>query len=176
MIEKYIQQYCKKNKYSRIKYIQLLNNCHVLSMFMKLVVICILSFYFVNSAINWVDTEMFTYDIGNNSVVQIDTASTRDSVILIITMVITFTLMSIIDIIDLLLWWERTNRDLVISVLGNIFISAFIMSININISLIKILGVSILEPSIYVFIFLVLYKKFQYKNKIYHKIKGEHIK
>lgn len=176
MIEKCIQQYCKKNKYSRIKYIQLINNCHILSMFMKLVVICILSFYFVNSAINWVDIEVFTYDIGNNSVVQIDTASTRDSVILIITMVITFTIMSIIDIIDLLLWWERTNRDLVISVLGNIFITAFIMNMSINISLINILGVSILEPSIYVFIFLVLYKKFQYKNKIYHKIKGEHIK
>ena len=173
MIEKYIQQYCKKNKYSRIKYIQLINNCHILSMFMKLVVICILSFYFVNSAINWVNTELITYDIGNNSVVQIDTASTRDSVTLIMTMFITFTIMSIIDIIDLLLWWERTNRDLVISVLGNIFISAFIMSININISLVKILGVSILEPSVYVFIFLVLYKKFQYKNKIYHKIKGE---
>lgn len=84
--------------------------------------------------------------------------------------------MSITDAIDLLLWWERTNRDLIISVLGNIFISAFIMSKNINISLIKILGVSILEPSVYMFVFLVLYKKFQYKHKIYHKIKGEHTK
>lgn len=173
MIEKYIQQYCKKNKYNRIKYIQLINNCHIISIFIKLVVICILSFYFVNSTINWVNTELITYDIGNNSVVQIDTASTRESVTLIMTMFVTFTIMSIIDIVDLLLWWERTNRDLVISVLGNIFITAFIMNMSINISLIKILGVSILEPSVYVFIFLVLYKKFQYKNKIYHKIKGE---
>lgn len=155
---------------------QVINNCHILSIIIKLAIICILSFYFVESAVNWIKSTVYVYDIGNNSIVELDQKHTEESMILMSIILITFTIMCIADMIDLILWWERTNRDLIISVLGNLLISVFIIKLNVDMTFIQVLGISILEPSVYVFIFLVLYKKFQYKTKIYHKIKGESIK
>ncbi len=175
MIENYIRQYCKKHKYTRIKYKQVIDNCHILSILIKLAIIGILSFYFVTSAVDWISNTVYTYGIGNNNIVQLDQKHTEESMILTSIIAITFTVMCILDMIDLMLWWERTNRDLIISVLGNLLISVFIIKLYVDMTFIQVIGISILEPSVYVFIFLVLYKKFQYKNKIYHKIKGESI-
>lgn len=172
MIEKYIRQYCKKNKFTRVKYIQLMDNLHIISIFIKLVVIVILSFYFVNSSIEAIDSTFYTYNLGQNSVASIDTKHLRDSMVFIDIIITTFILMSLMDIADLLLWWERTNRDLIISVIGNAAIFTYITMLNTDISVVSAFGVSILEPSIYVLIFLVIYKKFQLKKGICNKIKG----
>ena len=173
MVEKYIRQYCKKNNFTRVKYIQLIDNLHIITMFLKLIVVTILSFYFVSSVTDFINISVESCSIGNNTLVDIDTATTKDSLILISIMITTMIVMSLLDVIDLMLWWERRNLELVISVLGNITIFVFISLIYTDIAFMKLLVVSIIEPSIYVFIFLVFYKKFQFKNGIYHRIRGE---
>lgn len=173
MVEKYIRQYCKKNNFTRVKYIQLIDNLHIITMFLKLIVVTILSFYFVSSVTDFINISVESCSIGNNALVDIDTATTKDSLILISIMITTMIVMSLSDVVDLMLWWERRNIELVISVLGNITIFVFISLIYTDITFMKLLVVSIIEPSIYVFIFLVFYKKFQFKNAIYHRIRGE---
>ena len=173
MVEKYIRQYCKKNNFTRVKYIQLIDNLHIITMFLKLIVVTILSFYFVSSVTDFINIPVESCSIGNNALVDIDTATTKDSLSLISIMITTMIVMSLSDVIDLVLWWERRNIELVISVFGNITIFVFISLIYTDIAFMKLLVVSIIEPSIYVFIFLVFYKKFQFKNGIYHRIRGE---
>lgn len=174
MIEKCVQQYCKKRNISNKLTVQLLDNLHIISIFIKLVIICIISLHFVSSTSDWISTEVLTDNLGKNSVAEIDLSSVRNGTILILSLLVTFTIESLIDIVDLLLWWERQNIDLVISTLGTIVVTTFVLSLNINTSVIKLIGVSLFEPAFYVFSFLVLYKKFQYKKGIYHKIQGEH--
>lgn len=164
MIEKYIQQYCKKNKFTRVKYIQLLDNLHIISIFIKLVVIVILSFYFINSSIEVIYSTLYTYNLGQSDIINIDIQHTRDSVVLIDIIITTFVIMSLIDAVDLLLWWKRTSRDIIISVIGNIAINTYIVMINTNISFINSICMSILEPMCYIFVFYMIYKKFQIKK------------
>lgn len=168
-----MENFCKQlgvvNNIDKKKIKTIIDILHIVSIVIKLIIMILILKSIISilgKNIDW----LAEFISRHNILGFIDSNRVSSDLYTTVLMIIMIPLMLIIDIIDLIINKERTLAQLIwlaslnycFQLIGYTIYTDYEFSIS--------LLISFIEPIIYLCIICVIYVKYQYKNKIYHKI------
>jgi hypothetical protein len=173
MIENIIRHYCKKYKLDNKLTKQLLKISHIISILIKLIIELAGCFKLASYTENWYYNDIMNDNSAPLIMSESNYNSVRGALFLIILILGMLGITLVIDLLDLVLWWELDTVEMIAVSLTSLLSLMLVATIYTDTSIAIIFLASIIEPLIYVMIFTLLYRKFQYNKKIYYRLQSK---
>jgi len=157
------------NDISKKKTENIINILHLVLIAVKLAILVFITYNIVNLIDNNID-RLLEFVSKHNSLSFIDNNELKNSLYLIVIIIIFTLVMLVMDIIDLVINRERPFGQLIFIAAINYCFQLLSLSYYTNYEFGNLLLISMLEPLLYISLICVVYIRMQYNNKIYHKL------
>jgi hypothetical protein len=170
MIENIVRHYCKNKKVSNKLTKQLLKILHIISILIKLIIELAGCFKFAEYTAKWYYDDIMK-DTGTPLIMSESSYKNVQGTLFLIILIFGLVAITlIIDLLDLVLWWERDIIGMTAICLASLFSSMLVATVYTDMSTAVTFLLGIIEPLIYAMTFTLLYRKFQYNKKIYYRL------